>query len=340
METIIPVRGAPVPPATLFAPRSYLLERKILRSEEIAYTSGDTPSGHVKLRFDDADSLIDIPLARREKLHRRLRRVRPVDLSGRVVFDMRYAWPENWAHFLINHLPLLALAADRSGLVEDEITVLLPARTPAHILRLAELLGLTVAPTDAPVQGRLLSARAQPKEVVSSGRRDWIRLPFLDAPVAGLSRRGDLNMPRRVFLSRRGTRALENEAEVEAFLAQRGYAKIYAEDIGPDQQLALFHEAEHVVAIHGAALGPLMYRSAASNLAGVIELMPAGHMSLYFRVVAHQVGCDWSAVRGRLKPEYVRHLYDGTKPFVKFSLDSFSVDLDTLALAMERAAIA
>ena len=255
------------------------------------------------MSLSDEPLVLTPRLARRHKLTRWITRKGSTDLGRRIVFDMRAKWPENWAHFLMNHLPLLSIAASTFGLAAREITVIVPEGMPRNIVRFLGLLDLPVAETDGPVRGRPLVVDPQPINCRESAQKQWVDLPFLDEPITRIARSGDRGLPRRAFLSRRGTRTLANEAEVIDFLGEGGFVPLYVEDLAAEDQVALFHEAETIVAIHGAALGPLLYRSAASRLGAVVELMPCGHMSPMYRVVAWQVGCRWSGVRGRLKPE-------------------------------------
>jgi capsular polysaccharide biosynthesis protein len=137
-------------------------------------------------------------------------------------------------------------------------------------------------------------------------------------------------LPSRIFLSRRDTRVLENEAEVADWLGARGFTKLYPEDFSAADQLRLFRQAEVIVAVHGAGLAPLLYASVSDRPRHLVELLPCGHMTDVYRVMAHQTGWSWAGVRGRLKPEYVKPAYAFHAEFKQFSLDSFEVDIRAL----------
>ena len=62
-------------------------------------------------------------------------------------------------------------------------------------------------------------------------------------------------------------------------------------------------------------------------------------MTNVYRIMAHQIGCNWIGVRGRLKPEYVAEAYDFSQPFKTHSLDNFEVDLSALEEAFGMAGI-
>ena len=115
-----------------------------------------------------------------------------------------------------------------------------------------------------------------------------------------------------------------------------GYVTVYPEDLSVEDQFQLFNTAEQIVAVHGAGLGPLLYRHPNSPLRHLVEILPCGHMTDFFRLMAQQVGVPWTGVRGRLKPEYVAPAYQMQNFFKQYSLDNFEVDPESLerALAM------
>lgn len=258
-------------------------------------------------------------------------------LTGTVFFDFRLRNPQNWAHFLNNHLPICFMLMDQTDLTPAEVTLILPAKTPGYILRAAELFGFHAMASDDTIEGEAVTFTSEPWTGIRAVREEWVRLPSVRKALAqqGIHGTSPANPPNKVFLSRKDTRNLENEAETEAFLAARGYVKIYPEDLSALEQLQLFAHAESIVGIHGAGLAPLMYLSDAARLKQLIEIFPCGHMTDVFRVMAHQVGCKWIGVRGKIKPEHIEPAYDLDNPFMKYSLQSFEVDLASLELAFD-----
>lgn len=259
--------------------------------------------------------------------------------DGRLVFDLRTRSPENWAHFLNNHLPLVFHACDVAGLDWNQTLLALPARTPGHILKAAALFGFETLATDAPVSGRVVRFSAEPWIAIRSRRADWARLPAVDAALRAAGVRGGpedgTGAGRRVFISRRDSRKLANEAEVMALLTARGHTRIYAEDLTPAEQMRLVEEAEEIVAIHGAALAPLLYRSGGARLRRLVELFPCGHVTNVYRAMAEQVGVEWIGVRGRIRPEHIAPAYDFSKPFDRYSLQDFEIDPAALETAFD-----
>ncbi|UWQ23182.1 DUF563 domain-containing protein [Jannaschia sp. W003] len=256
--------------------------------------------------------------------------------SDRVAINLRRNTPQNWAHFLNNHLPLTFHFAEEHGLGSERLLAILPNNTPSYILAAAELFGLEVMKTDAPVEGTILSFDVSPWQGARSIRHEWARTEWPRGRVRQLLAEGSpTSLPRRPFLSRRDTRRIANGGEVEVVVRARGYETVYAEDLSVPDQFRLILQAEEIVAVHGAALAPLLYAGGEDIPVPrrVIELMPCGHMTEVYRVMAAQVGCDWIGVQGRLKPSYVRPSYRFGSGFTKYSLDDFEVDPEALELA-------
>lgn len=256
---------------------------------------------------------------------------------GRILYDVRDKSPANIAHFIDDHLPILFCAMDALDVTPEQIMIALPSNIPDYICDAATAFGLETWKTDDVLEGLTLSSdvwRQGPH--IRAIRHEWVRMPWvtqtLKATLAQAAARGQ-DLPRRVFLSRRKTRTLENESEIEAFLVDWGFTKVYAEDFSVADQLRLFQDAEMIVAVHGAALAPLLYVPKDGHLKHLVELMPCGHMTNVYRIVCAHVNVSWIGVRGRLKPEYVHPAYDLTTPFKKYSLDSFEVDPQAIATA-------
>ncbi|MEL6645390.1 MAG: glycosyltransferase family 61 protein [Pseudomonadota bacterium] len=262
------------------------------------------------------------------------RAAEPTTLSGRANFDFRHHDPANWAHFLTNHLPVFFFLCDRLGLDPQHAQIVMPSDTPGFIRRAAAFFGLTLIYADGTLQGDGVVFDLDPWIALRAERANWVRLPAPRAALArGLLAGADADLPRKVFLSRRKTRALKNEAEVEGFLQPMGFQTIYPEDLSVADQFRLFNTAEHIVAIHGAGLAPLLYRRPSSALRSLVEILPCGHMTDYYRVIADQVGVPWVGVRGRIKASYVAPAYALKKRFRRYSLDNFEVDVASIKAA-------
>jgi len=255
------------------------------------------------------------------------------------VIDLRRNTPTNWAHFLNNHLPIVFLICTRLEIDPRRVLLVLPEDTPDYIRGAAAMFGLEILATEAQIEGRGLLFEANPWTGIRPMRQTWVDTAFVRETLARLGTRADKDAPRRIFLSRKETRAPSNEAEIMEWLRPKGFVKIYPEELRPEQQFQLFQQAESMVAIHGAGLAPLLYLQPGGRLRHLIEVLHAGHMTDVYRVMAHQIGTSWIGVRGRLKPEYVKDAYDFGGAYKAHSLDNFDVDVSALELAFDMAGL-
>lgn len=315
---------------TLVAAESYLIDRIKPDVEIISLPEGTVPGGKIKWQIG--------PLVAKPPKPSRMPRRKPVDVSAPTdlwVVDLRLQSPTNWAHFLNNHLPLLFSLADQAGLEMSKALALLPKATPGYIQKAADLFGLKVLLTDALVTGHGLEFTVDPWIAIRAGRADWVRLPVFQAVLDTLKALPEAGLPKNAFLSRKDTRKLANEAEIEALLNARGFQKLYVETLSPLDQIRLFLQADEIAAIHGAALAPLLFCAPGAGPRRLIEILPCGHMTDVYRVICDLVGTDWIGVRGRLKPEYVRPAYNIGTPFLSHSLDTFEADPVSLTRAFD-----
>lgn len=324
----IPVASFHLEPGTLITARSYLIDRAVPDCEVIALPGREAPGGSIA--FERMNRLPSPPLRGGWRgFLKRERHRRPVALQGRLGMECRIFGPENWSHFLNIHAPLAFELARRLDLPPAGLTLILPARTPGFIRAAAAHLGFAVQCAAGPVDGPGVVCGMNGTTI--PGRRTWLedagildRLASMDGPA----------LPARIFLARRKTRAITNQPEIEALLHPRGYVTIYPEDLPVADQFRLFNTAERIVAVHGAGLAPLLYRHPRSPLRHLVEILPAGHMTDFFRLMAQQVGCSWIGLRGRLKPEYIRPAYASQGVFKRYSLDGFEVDPVSLERAL------
>ena len=146
--------------------------------------------------------------------------------------------------------------------------------------------------------------------------------------------RGSLSVPPGSSWPRKDTRRLSNQPEIEALLTGCGYVTVYPETLDAAGQFALFHNAEEIVAVHGAGIAPLLYRQPDSRLRRLVEILPCGHMTDVYRVMSAQTGSSWIGVRGRIKPKYVEPAYQTGSTFTRYSLESFEADPVALSYAL------
>ena len=82
---------------------------------------------------------------------------------------------------------------------------------------------------------------------------------------------------KKIFILRKSAsdtdrRFIINETEVKELLTSYGFVFVYLEDLTFDQQVALFSESSHVIAVHGSGLTNLMF----TQECNVLELFSSG----------------------------------------------------------------
>ncbi len=117
---------------------------------------------------------------------------------------------------------------------------------------------------------------------------DQLLVPSLPTPTclrafgpmlaAAIGADGPSTSSRRLFITRRrtGTRTLSNEPQLEALLRQRGFEIHSMEQYPLARQARLIHEAQLIVATHGAGLANLLFARPGTQ---VIEICPAGRFN-------------------------------------------------------------
>ena len=122
----------------------------------------------------------------------------------------------------------------------------------------------------------------------------WYRIPeearlLRDrlTPLAG-SRMG-----KRIYVSRAGRRRITNEEKVRRLLVGRGFTVIEDQPRSLREQIGLFHEAEIVVAPHGAALANLLWCRPGTL---VVELASECYFPPFYQNLAEFCGLRHAAV--------------------------------------------
>lgn len=337
--------------------RTFLMERVSPECEKIFVPKRVTIGGSLRLRYSD---LIEAwpELPRRARLMHRFFPSPRRRIEQGLAFEGRRNAPNNWAHFLDDLLPLYFYSCDRLGIPEGGMTLILPENAPGHIRATTAIFGIPTVFSSNFFTGPCVIAEfcfdleRSPDGTEGPWRRlpyilqvlpsrvSWAQLPLPQRKLREAYAATPANLPKRVFLARRKTREVSNIAEIAPVLARFGFETIYPEDLSALDQLRLFDVAEVMLAVHGAGLAPLSYRSPESALKTLIEILPCGHMSTNFRDIAEELGLGWTGVRGRLKPEYVKPAQDMSKPsFMGFSLDNFEVDPASLEEALDLAGV-
>ncbi len=238
----------------------------------------------------------------------------------RPFLDARNETDANLAHVLYDVLP--RLQAVRVAGVEP--VLVLRARATAMTQEVCRLLGVETVRTDAVVRGTRCVATSADAGFYEA------RLPRLLGD-AELVEPWPTDTPAKVFIARRGSRALVNHGEVESLLGQRGYFTRYFEDLPMIEQWATMRNAESVVAVHGAAVANLAF---AKRRPRVVELFHPGYVVDCYRQLTAAVGGAWSAVTGRLRSEDLK-LVEEKRLLRACQARPIEIDVDALSRALD-----
>lgn len=331
-----------IPTSWLFGASTNLMGRFHPRVEQILLPAGRLEGGSLLARVGDEVGRSDTEQApgKKELIGFALNKLRAAreDLpSGRFGIELRRLAPSNWSHTLNHHLLqslLVRKYLQQSG-NHAPVVAILPASIPGYIRQVYELFGFETLATNCTVHGLICDFWEEPFSCHRAEMVQLVRELVHDTPLGPDLLPASPDLPQKVFVSRRGPRSLTNEAEIESLLSRQGFQKVYPEDLTARQQFSLFAQATDIVAIHGAGIAPLAYRPC-DRPGRFVELLTPGHMTDFFRFVAHQVGVPWTGVRGRLWPALVAEAYDFERPFKRHSLTPFSVDPESLLAALEQ----
>jgi capsular polysaccharide biosynthesis protein len=149
----------------------------------------------------------------------------PMQIDGEYILDSRYEIDGNIAHIMTGVAPRL-LAAQK--ICDRRVTLVLRSRATDMAKNIYKLLGASILCTDKDINGKLILADDQ-----SQGAYD----ACYNALFGELTFEGfNPQTPEKVFISRKGTRSLINESEVEQSLQAYGFKKYYFEDIPISEQ--------------------------------------------------------------------------------------------------------
>lgn len=320
----------------LFSASSYFIDRIIPEPEKIILPPVEVGGGQLEFYVQYSAITEARNIKKYSKFFSSVVNLwKPLDINDGYVLDMRYQAPNNWAHSLNSHIPLCIYlrARVREMTGGDLFTVVLDERSPGFIENLYKYFEFNVVKSNQSVRGNIIRYSVSPWSSIRCVARSWLEKFYFSAFKGGGAPSNYSSLPKNIFISRRKTRALNNEREVEEYLGGRGFVKVYPEDMSVADQIALFNCADFIVAVHGAALGPLLYRSPEFSALKIIELLSPGHMTKYYRVMADQVGAEWTGVRGRIEKKHVGAAYKLSEKYRKYSLDDFSIDTDSLEQA-------
>jgi len=199
-------------------------------------------------------------------------------------------WHQLYFHWFLDVLPRVLVAEWHRGHTGAEVRLLVPERLSAwqaeSLARLGyapgDLLHIRQRPRGSNIRTRvLLAASSHRHQHATEAPFDAISPQHLRqlarrlrAGAGGRDPEG-AGLPRRLFVSRRGanSRRITNESEVSDFLENHGFSTIQLEKLSLAEQISLFQNATHIIAVHGAGLTNLMHARQCS----VLELFASNH---------------------------------------------------------------
>jgi hypothetical protein len=217
-------------------------------------------------------------------------------LPGRVVPGV-YAslislWCGSYFHWITDALPRLRIL-EAAGC--SDVPLLIPDRPAPWQTRSLELAGIDLRQL-MPFSGRLRSETlVWPRPAALSGHIprwacSWLRERFVR----------QVPRPRlRIYLTRREhARKVTNEDEVVALLRPLGFEVVDPGMLSLDEQIAMFADAEVVVAPHGGALTNVVFGQAAV----VIEIFDPDYINPCYYALADRCDHEYWYVVGQTEP--------------------------------------
>lgn len=252
-----------------------------------------------------------------KRIYKRL--AAPIQMEEEYVYDSRYDTDGNIAHILNNIAsPLLVVKQ-----IVPSVTVVLRANASIMAQNAYNMLGFPILCTDKDVHCKFISAPSGAGGVYEGLYSSL----FGNLTFEGLKER----TPERVFISRKGTRCIINENQVEQTLQEYGFEKFYFEDIPISEQWSLTKNARVIVGMHGAALASLVFNR---NAVKVVELFHPGYVVNLYRQITNAVGGTWCGVTGQVPKNAIREL-DFKQKGRSFALSATKIDISSLRMALQ-----
>lgn len=326
-------------PVWMIGPRSYFADRAV-PLVEISATPARSFDGE-SLRIDGTNEFRSTQsfLSRREQILRlfRSRKIQKVEEDTYYV-DLRIFGLENWSHFLNKALPLSIFVKNYVSKLGGKTSFVINEKVMRPIIDLLDIFSINYISTNYIVEAPLINVKFSNESVLDRRAREF--LAPISRNVDLFDIRSPLNKYNKIFLNRKfPSRSLINNEQVKTFLAKIGYQELFMEEYAADEQIAIILQASDIVAIHGAALAPLIFREAQHGPFSFIEIAPPGHVVPFFREMVTSLSCKYRMVRGVPDAAMVGDAYSNVeKPSMLFttkhSLRPFKIDILSLSFAL------
>ena len=261
----------------------------------------------------------------------------PVVEAGAIAsLHIRYSY--NYFHWMYDALPKVAVL-EESGVAWAAIDQILinPCLMPAQ----RELLALVGIPLEKVIEAPTYHAIADRLLVPVSSFAAGIVPPavcqFLRQRLLTPSCLAIAPQTPRIYISRAGAkyRTVVNEAAVIAYLATLGFVSVQLETLSAQAQIALFAQAEVIIAPHGAGLANLVFAPAGSTL---IELFLPDEVLPYYRAIAQHIGVHYYCGCTDIAPLEAQTV-DWDFVGMTAPVSNFVINLDALAALLTQANI-
>lgn len=204
-------------------------------------------------------------------------------------------------HWLIDRVPLMAWLVSPQEHDASGVRILLKEDAPQFEIDTIKLAGLSPDRVafvgDAVFVERLILAEVGFRGMVGWSHLDPILSPIVRNAEAQAGGEG-FESPRRLFISRGNAarRPIDNGADLETAMAERGFLIQDFAEIPLWQQIAMVSQAETIVAPHGAGLSHLLFAKGGTRVIEVIPIIE-GTYQLRFNYARLSIlrGLDYAA---------------------------------------------
>jgi hypothetical protein len=258
---------------------------------------------------------------------------RQVEDIGGACFVFR-SFRQSYYHLLTDHLPALYTLGVLPWEGKERVKLLLPAPmsdAERHFLPAMCPSNVEIVEVAADRSYRLERCYF----VSHLAQRGCGYLPrwYLDEFLRRVAPRRPRERKRRIYIARTGNaaRRIVNETELIPRLERLGFEAFELEKLPVTQQIELFHDAEIVVAPHGAGLANLLF---AEN-AKVLELFEGPLLRPHYYFVSKARGHAYTALQSRDRRGLIGRKYDEFIESFNGSSRDFSVDCERVVRAVE-----
>jgi len=208
-------------------------------------------------------------------------------LTARTAIAVTPEAPANYYHWIIDLLPRLALIKSATGSFDSFARILVNGSRASYEQASMNALGVPgekIRYVDANDRFQIENATIPSMDHFSKTIAPW-KIKFLRALRGPNPARSRISS-KRIYISRRGAavRRVLNEKDFERILRDAGFVLIEIESLSWPEQVALFSNAEVVLAPHGAALVNAAFCEPETLIAEIGTR--AGYKEFYLRLAA------------------------------------------------------